>query len=240
MMKYLDLTLKKPELNLGLDEALMDFCEEGFEHDILRFWEPTEHFVVVGYSNRIQAEVNITSCHENNIPILRRCSGGGTVLQGPGCLNFSLILKIANSLPLKGIKETNQSIMNRNKEILQPLVGPEISRQGETDLTLGNLKFSGNAQRRKSRFVLFHGTFLLNFDIALIGKHLLMPSKQPSYRQDRSHNDFLTNIPLASKQLKEILRQGWNANQELESIPTKETDLLVRKKYSTQDWNFRY
>ena len=93
-MKYLDLTLPTPEENLACDEALLDGCDDGDGPEVLRFWEPQKHFVVVGYSNRVESEVNVAACSELGIPILRRCSGGGTVLQGPGCLDYSLILRI--------------------------------------------------------------------------------------------------------------------------------------------------
>src|SRR5689334_4783234 len=93
-MKLLDLTLPTPEENLACDEALLDRCDEGVGPAVLRFWQPQQYFVVVGYSNRVEREVNQEVCQARGIPILRRCSGGGAVLQGAGCLNYSLILRI--------------------------------------------------------------------------------------------------------------------------------------------------
>src|SRR6267142_1472838 len=93
-MKYIDLTLPTAAENLACDEALLDLCEEGYEHEILRFWEPREHFVVLGYANKIASEVNVPACKTNHVSIFRRCTGGGAVLQGPGCLNYSLVLKL--------------------------------------------------------------------------------------------------------------------------------------------------
>ena len=93
-MKYLDRTLRTPQENLAADEALLDWCEEESADEILRFWEPRQHFVVLGYSNRTRTEVNLDSCKKLDVPVLRRCSGGGTVLQGPGCLNYALLLRI--------------------------------------------------------------------------------------------------------------------------------------------------
>src|SRR6266404_876476 len=89
-MKYIDLTLGTPAENLACDEALLNMCEEGLEGEILRFWEPKETFVVVGYANQAAREANLEACRAGNVPVLRRCSGGGTVLQGLGCLNYSL------------------------------------------------------------------------------------------------------------------------------------------------------
>ena len=58
-MNYLDLTFPTPEENLACDEALLDWCEAGDGPEVLRFWEPQQHFVVVGYSNRVEREVNV-------------------------------------------------------------------------------------------------------------------------------------------------------------------------------------
>ncbi|MEI9961799.1 MAG: hypothetical protein WDM76_11890 [Limisphaerales bacterium] len=98
-MKHLDLTLPSPAENLACDEALLDWCEENPNEEILRFWESPENFIVVGYANKIATEVNIPACKSKKIPIFRRCSGGGTVVQGPGCLNYALILRIADDGP---------------------------------------------------------------------------------------------------------------------------------------------
>ena len=181
-MKYTDLTFPAPEYNLACDEALLDLCEEGCEHEILRVWEPAQFFVVLGYSGKVQSEVDLRSCQKHKIPVFRRSSGGGTVLQGPGCLNFSLILKIENSPRLSQITETNAYVLERHKTALEALVdsGRKIKVQGLSDLALENLKFSGNAQRRKRRFLLFHGTFLLHFDIAMMEQILPVPERQPA------------------------------------------------------------
>src|SRR5262245_29464931 len=96
-MRLLDYTFPTPEENLACDEALLDLCEAGHAPEVLRFWEPSSHFVVVGYANRIADEVNVTECRTRGIPILRRCSGGGTVLQGPGCVNYALVLRIGGA-----------------------------------------------------------------------------------------------------------------------------------------------
>jgi lipoate-protein ligase A len=215
-MKYLDLTLAAPAENLACDEALLDWCEAGScPEGLLRFWEPVQYFVVVGYGNRTAADVNLPACKEMQIPVLRRCSGGGTVLQGPGCLNYSVLLKIDETT--QGITETNRFVMNRNAGAVAPLVEQRISVQGFTDLTLGNLKFSGNSQRRKRQWLLFHGTFLMDVNLDLMEKLLLPPPKQPPYRQNRSHADFLTRFPVPGKAIKAALQKAWDAIIPLES-----------------------
>ena len=58
-MNLLDLTLPSPAENLALDEALLDAAETGNSNETLRFWESPTPFVVVGYANKIQTEVNV-------------------------------------------------------------------------------------------------------------------------------------------------------------------------------------
>src|SRR5476651_1134221 len=96
-MKQLNLALPSPAENLAADEAVLDWCEAGAGEETLLFWEPRETFVVVGYANKVAAEVNVPACEAKGIPIFRRCSGGGTVVQMAGGLNYSLILRIGET-----------------------------------------------------------------------------------------------------------------------------------------------
>lgn len=239
-MKYLDRTLRTPQENLAGDDALLDWCEEGSADEILRFWEPRQHFVVLGYSNRTRTEVNLDSCKSLGIPVLRRCSGGGTVLQGPGCLNYALLLKIHGNSPLANIAEANAFIMNRNRNALNSLLDGKVLIQGHTDLTLQGVKFSGNSQRRKRHFLLFHGSFLLNLDLALVEQVLPMPSQQPQYRRRRAHKDFLTNLDLPGDHIKEAMKLVWSANETLKDIPKKRVEQLVQEKYASDAWNLKF
>lgn len=239
-MKYLDLTLSTPQENLACDEALLEFCEAGHADEVLRVWEPAEYFVVLGYASQIHLEVDLTACRARDVPVLRRCSGGGTVLQGPGCLNYSLILRIQPSGPLQGITTANRFIMERNQVALQSIIAAPIRIQGFTDLTLGELKFSGNAQRRKRNCLIFHGSFLLDFDIPLIAQVLRLPARQPRYRQNRSHKDFLTNLGIPSPEIKSALQKSWEATTPFFDAPSQRIQQLAKEKYSTAGWNFKF
>jgi lipoate-protein ligase A len=256
-MRHLDLTLPSPAENLACDEVLLDWCESGAGAECLRFWESPEPFVVVGYANKVETEVNVAACEVRKIPILRRCSGGGTVVQGPGCLNYTLVLPITRDGPLHSIPVANQFIMRRNRAAIDSVgrVTPcaphdggqrtarptnAIAIRGHTDLAIGEKKFSGNSQRRRKHFLLFHGTFLLNFDLTLIGDLLRMPSKEPHYRESRKHSDFLANINVSSKDVKAAMRKTWSADTPLDNPPLEKIKALARERYSTNEWNFKF
>lgn len=246
-MKFLDLTFPTPAENLACDEALLDWREEDGGEGILRFWESQELFVVVGYANKIEAEVNVANCEARKVPIFRRCSGGGTVLQGPGCLNYALVLPMAEHSSLAGISGANKFIMEHNREAIQTVTGSStVQVQGHTDLAIHQAsssvfkKFSGNSQRRHKNFLLFHGTFLLNFDLPLVGELLKFPSRQPDYRADRSHLDFLTNLDLPASAVKTAMQHVWKAKEPLQHSPLQRVSKLAREKYATREWNMKF
>lgn len=237
-MKSLDLTLPSTAANLALDEALLDACEEQSNREVLRFWEPREYSVVLGYSNQARVEASREACQRDNVDIFRRCSGGGTVLQGPGCLNYSLILDMEANEALQTIQGANCHIMSRNRNTLSKLLGQDVRIEGHTDLAIGGLKFSGNAQRRKRRALIFHGTFLLRFDLASVERYLPMPSRQPEYRQNRPHRQFLTNISASADAVKDAMRAAWEAEGVLQDPPDYHP--LLAEKYARDDWNFKF
>jgi lipoate---protein ligase len=247
-MEFLDLSFQTPAENLACDETLLDWREQNGGTGILRFWESPQTFVVAGYANKIRAEVNVEHCEAEKIPVFRRCSGGGTVLQGTGCLNYALILQMTGNPPLSEITGTNKYIMDRNREAIQSVAGESlaIKVQGHTDLAAANRsssvfrKFSGNSQRRHKAYLLFHGTFLLNFNLKLIGKYLTFPSRQPGYRQSRSHGDFLMNLNLPASAVKEAMKKIWGADTPLQAAPLDGISALARDKYATPEWNLKF
>jgi lipoate---protein ligase len=238
-LKYLDLAFDDPAHNLACDEALLQLVESGqVKDEILRVWEPAQYFVVLGHANSIHAEVNFSACQEDRVTVLRRMSGGGTVLQGPGCFNYSLFLNATHRF--RTVKEGFRYVLERHKKIVQGLTGLEVALEGISDLAIGARKFSGNAQYRKSRAVLIHGTFLLDFDLSLIGRYLPLPSKQPAYRQNRSHVEFLMELPVRSAELCERLQESWSARSALDKIPTDRIEVLVRERYGRKEWSEKF
>jgi lipoate---protein ligase len=239
-VKYLDLTFPDPASNLACDEALLELCESSTGDGVLRVWEPENYFVVVGYSNRIVSEVNVTACEAKGIPIFRRFSGGGTVLQGPGCLNYSLAVKNERMGIPADLTDSYRFVLARHMKLSLSDPSEAVQIQGISDLALDGRKFSGNAQRRTRLCSLFHGTFLLRFAIPLIERYLRMPSKQPDYRHGRSHEAFLCNLNIAPHDAGRALKQAWGADETLHEIPVDRIKALVRERYSRDEWNLKY
>jgi len=239
-MKLCDLTLGTPEENLACDEVLLDLCEAGGSDELLRLWALPQYFVVLGYANKSSTEVNLAFCRQYGIPVLRRCTGGGTVLLGPGVLNYSLILRTDDSRPCQSIPATNKFILERHRDALAALACAPVEWQGQTDLAIGGLKFAGNAQRRRRQFLLFHGSFLLHLDMGLVEKALPLPSQQPDYRVNRSHADFLINLNVPPDTIKSALAKAWDTAGVLDPIPWDKITHLAREKYALDEWNLKF
>jgi lipoate-protein ligase A len=238
---YIDRTFGSPAENVACDEALLDLCETGSMDEVLRFWESSTPFVVVGYGNHVDVEVNRSACEKDGVAILRRCSGGGAVAQGPGCLNYALVLNIDRHPELASITAANCHIMKRNAAAISKVLDWEVSVEGYTDLAIYGSKFSGNAQRRKRTHLLFHGTFLLEgLDLNLLSRYLKHPSREPEYRRTRSHDDFVTSLARTAEQVKSALREEWGASKALASIPDEPLRTLVANRYSRPEWNFKF
>lgn len=239
VMQYLDLSLPTPAENLAADEALWEAAEaDGAE--VLRFWESAIPFVVVGYANRVGTEADLAACQARGVQVLRRVTGGGTVVQGPGCLNYTLVLHIARHAATASITRTNLWILNRHAAVLTTLLGRPVCRRGDTDLAVGDRKFSGNAQRRGRRAILFHGTLLLGFDLALVPALLPRPSREPDYRAGRSHAEFLMNLNAPAAVVKSALREAWDAREPTAQWSAARVAELAADKYSRPEWNYRF
>ncbi|MEK6786108.1 MAG: lipoate--protein ligase family protein [Nitrospirota bacterium] len=209
-LRLLDLTLPLPVENLALDEALLEELDEQGGNPVLRFWESDRLFVVLGRASRVADDVDLAACHKDGLPILRRASGGGTVLQGPGCLSYALVLPLDWHPDLANIRTTNRLILERMATALRRWE-PTTTVQGISDLAINDRKISGNAQRRTGKALLFHGTILHDMGADLIARYLKHPSRQPEYRSERPHQAFLGTINIAPQRIRQAIADAWNA-----------------------------
>lgn len=238
-MKYLDLRCAGPAANLACDEALLNLCESSDCGDVLRLWEPAEYFVVLGYSNKVALEVDVERCTSGQIAIFRRFSGGGAVLQGPGCLNYTLVMKNERLACFRGILESFYAVLKPHQRLFARLTSEPVEIAGTSDLAIGGKKFSGNSQHRKQRYTLFHGTVLLNLDFSVLEATLRMPSRQPEYRKTRPHREFLRNLRIDTERARRALREEWGAVEKID-LPPDGVEQAVKERYSQRQWNFKF
>ena len=192
--------------NVGFDESLFQSADKISNEEYLRFWESPVYGVVLGRISKAEEDVRLAQAAADGIAVLRRSSGGGTVLQGRGCLNYTCVFSKHKRPVLNDLHASYEWILTQVIESLKTL-GVEAVFHPISDLALAanDKKFSGNAQRRGKTHILHHGTILYNFDLDLIPKYLAMPKDMPAYRKARSHKDFLSNIDIQPTEFKAAL-----------------------------------
>jgi lipoate-protein ligase A len=237
-MDWLDRTLPSLAENVALDEALLLAAESGDGGEVLRFWEWPFPAVVLGSGSRLAEEVNETACLSDGVPIVRRSSGGGTVLLGSGCLLYTLVLSYERAPDLTDVRRSYRFILGRIAQSLSEDVGP-LEPAGISDLAFAGRKVSGTAQQRKRSFLLHHGTLLYDMDLSQIARYLREPLRQPEYRGGRPHLAFVANLPLRGEEIKQRLRRLWDAGKLRPTWPAAEVQRLVVEKYTNPQWTRR-
>ena len=159
--------------------------------------------MVLPRNGSAEAWANLDACAARNIPVLRRDSGGGAVVLGPGCLCVALILSLDARPALADVTASYAALLGA---IAETLSIRHVSVRC-TDLALGNRKFAGHAQRRLRRTLLHHGSILYRFDLGLIDALLPEPPRRPAWRGSRRHREFLTNVPLDRAEMVARIRE---------------------------------
>lgn len=236
-MHLLDLTLGSAVRDVALDEALLEDAEHAAEPvEWLRIWEPARTCVVIGRGSLVDAEVHLNACLRNDIPVLRRASGGAAIVTGPGCLMYALVLSLELRPDLKSVDVAHRVILEKFRNALKQF-SAGVQQCGTSDLAIDERKFSGNSLRMKRRYLLYHGTLLYNFALSHIANYLRSPPKQPEYRNGRSHEQFLCNVPATRLQLTDALGAAWHATQASRPWPADRLERLVNRKYASTNWN---
>lgn len=196
---------RSPRAHLAREWDLFQSVEAGTAGPLVSIWQAAQPLVVVGRSSRIPDDVFEDRCRADRVEVLRRQSGGGSVVLAPGCLNYAVAVSMVSRPDLLDVAASFRLILGR---IVEALALPGVSIAGNTDLVLDGRKVSGNAQRRGRHALLHHGTVLHAFDSALAGRYLKEPARQPAYRAGRGHADFIGNLPLSAAATTARLRAG--------------------------------
>jgi lipoate-protein ligase A len=230
-----------PHFNLATEEYIL----KNFEESSFMLWRNSPSIIVGKHQNTL-AEINAGYVKENNIPVVRRLSGGGAVFHDLGNLNFTFI-QSGNSQQLIDFRRYTEPIL----EVLQKL-GIDAKFEGRNDLTIGGKKFSGNAEHIWKNRVLHHGTLLFSSKMTDISQAL---RADPLKFQDKSVKSVKSRVTNIS----EHLTSGMDVLDFAEAIQdhiiekypdaifydlNKEDhvkiDELVEQKYGTWQWNFGY
>ncbi|XZE53219.1 lipoate--protein ligase family protein [Planctomycetaceae bacterium SH139] len=241
----LDANYRQPSFQLAIDEACLEAAEAGETSELLRVWEFEQPVVVLGRGSKVAGEVDQDHCQRRGIPLLRRCSGGASIVAGPGCLMYSVVLSLRQRAELRNLDLAHDFIMTTLTAAIASRV-PEVRFQGTCDLTYRDRKFSGNSLRVAREHILYHGTLLYDADLPLIANCLRMPPRHPDYRQSRDHASFITNLPLPRELLWQTVREAFTREAspalpvEFPASVFRRAETLARERYQNPAWNFRH
>ncbi|NUM34300.1 MAG: hypothetical protein HUU50_07140 [Candidatus Brocadiae bacterium] len=198
--------------------TLSDQCLWEDNTSFYRFlvWQPEQIYIILGNSNKMEASVLLQAAQEDKISILKRPSGGEAVLLSPKMVVVSAVHNTEKPLPSK---RYFQIFNNRIIHTLEKFSIQGLTQEGISDIALQNRKIAGSSMYRNPGKVFFHAVVNVSEKTDLIAKYLLYPQKTPSYRNNRSHNDFVTSLdkagfPISIEELKQALAKEMSAPPE--------------------------
>ena len=148
---------------------------------------------------------------------------------------YSLLLDYRLRPQLRMLEQAHQFVMGGMQRAINRL-GVSTEFQGTCDLTIQGRKVSGNALRCKRNWMIYHGTFLCQMDLDVLSHCLGTPQRQPEYRRNRTHREFVTQIPVPMEDLGRAVIQEWECVEALQQWPQRLTEKLVAEKYSQSAW----
>lgn len=241
-MIYIDKQSTNPWFNIAAEEAVINSTNE----DVVMLWinEPS---VVIGKHQNVYAEVNHKYILQNNIPVIRRISGGGTVYHDKGNLNYTII----------NTEENREKLINFEK-FTDPIIkffkshGIIIHKYEKTNLGYNGQKVSGTAAHVHKNRVLNHGTLLYNTNIktlidiintksysiedkavrSSVAKVVNLHDLVPDFKSIEDFKNSLFQFLIDYYSISEVRSL---TNEEIE-----ETKRLINEKYSKNSWNYGY
>jgi lipoate-protein ligase A len=240
-MFCINLESHDPFFNLALDEILLKNRKEDFL--VLGVNEPV---VVTGKHQLSHRETNTRFVTENNIPVIRRITGGGTVYHDSGNLNFSMIMQSEHGKQVDFVKYTLPVIQFLSE------FGVDAKFEGKNDIKVGGLKISGNAEHVHRDRVLHHGTLL--FDSSLDNLRNSLRKDQGNYtsRAVCSNPSSVMNLKDKMHNVKDIMQlrsemMNWLLHNfpgaeayKLTEAEVEKAGALALSKYKTWEWNYGY
>lgn len=241
-MNCLALESHDPFFNQAVDEYLLRNSTEDFL--ILGI---NDRSVIIGKHQVAHREADAGFVHRNDIPVIRRISGGGTVFHDRGNLNFSFIRESEPGLQVDFRKHTLPVL-----EFLKT-IGVKAQFEGKNDLKIDGLKISGNAEHVTGTRVLHHGTLLFDASLADMRSSLNMNISRYITRAVESNPSPVANLReylaggisdsagLMSAMMNYFFDSGPDARLfTLNPGEIGEIERLAESKYKTWEWNYAY
>jgi lipoate---protein ligase len=240
-MYCINLESYDPFFNLAIEEILLKNHKE--EYLILYVNSAS---VIIGKHQSGHLEVNTRFVNENQIPVIRRISGGGTVFHDNGNLNFSFIRQSESGKQVDFRKYT-QPVIDFLKSI-----GVDAIFEGKNDLKVDGLKISGNAEHIHGKRVLHHGTLLFSTSLEMLRNSLRKDTSCYTSRAIVSNPASVINLnekmncfrdinDFRSEMMNYFLKNfSDNVPYSLSQAEILQAESIADSKYRTWEWNWAY
>lgn len=157
----------------------------------LLVWQPEATYLVLGQSNQATTSLIAKVVATDRISVMKRNSGGETVLLSPETLVISAVFNTNDfQNPSQYFKKINTSII----KVLMTQVPVLLEQRGISDISCGDKKILGSSIYRHRSRVLYHAVLNVALPASLIERYIAHPAKEPDYRKGRSHADFVTSL----------------------------------------------
>ena len=161
----------------------------------LRFWRWTERALVLGSHQSVRNEVDAEACAELGFTVVRRMSGGGTMVCEPGgTLTYSIYLPATLVAGLSFI----ESFRALDGWAVAALVGLGVpaSYRPINDIVSPTGKIAGAAQARRRGAVLHHTTMAFAIDPAIVPRLIRIGRPTVEARGPRSAEKVVTPLSM--------------------------------------------
>lgn len=220
--------------NLAIEEYLMEHVTD--QGPVLFLWR-SDCAVVMGKNQNPWRECRLDRMRDENVPLARRISGGGTVYHDAGNLNYCVIVDRIQYKEAQAYEMVLQALAS---------LGVRAEKTGKSNMSVGGLKFSGNAFCFRKGRALHHGTLLLNTDLKQLNRYLGPFLESIETHAIGSVPADVTNLGLEVGVVSDALRNSFQASylKEGHLVLLADTDLkpdlltpLVEKQMAN-DWTF--
>lgn len=154
-------------------------------------WIPDKVYVVLGASNHPTQALNMDNVIKDKITVLKRPSGGQTVILTPNNIIIAAVFFDKNtSHPKDVFHHINELIISS----IEKAGIHNLSMMGISDIAISGKKILGSAIYRSKDALLYHAVLNLGEPSTTFERYLKYPSKEPDYRHGRSHSEFVTSL----------------------------------------------
>lgn len=147
--------------------------------------------IVMGVSGKPSELLEVGSVLQDQVPVIRRFTGGGTVIVDNGTI---FVTFICNKDAVPGVQPYPRSVMSWSgllyNEVFQ---GTADFQLRENDYVFGDCKFGGNAQSITKNRWIHHTSFLWDYEVRNMA-YLKQPARAPKYRLARDHTEFICRM----------------------------------------------